>query len=778
MKQHLFSVQQWFGICIALALFLASASFTHAMGAPSVTLTVNNGASAAILNGQPVELDWYAVDVTNCVINNGVGPIPNDELPSGGRTVIPPDNLQTVYTMTCEIVGGGSASDTSTVSAPPVVNFSSPQGDVQETDPLTGTLALVLNWDSQYATECSNITWEQASGSTGSASNANDKFEDQYKTSGELRFDKYPNYPITETTTYKITCSNQSTGLSTTVEYTVTVTNAPPAPDPTVNLTSTEVTINASPTLGFGYATLDLSTTNITWCEYTAFDLQGTPISVNGFTNRWGGNGHNESFSVEMSTSTRFVADCKRDTDSKTASSTVTVVLNQLAVALPAPTLSFSVTPANVTLDPLSGEAEVIFSYTATNVNNCPIRNAIEPDGNTEEFHHWGGATSKSGTFNISTTTVFVIECKRNYDGATVRATTTVTAEPSTIALPPPYVDVWVTDTNLVPITTAELVNGFARVKVWWYSDDSEFCNVRRATLPNGASYTFSPVDDAGEHYLYLDIATTTTFYVECGRGGDTLTGQDSHTVTILGAAATSSVVSDGAIVYTGECIDENGVSIDTPAGYMPDPVDGSCVLIPPPSTVDLDATISGVLVDEDSDAVVTIGAGDTIDLSWSSTDAYECLSSSGEGFNVGGLTSGSDTVTEPSIGNAIVYTIQCRGYGGNSSDSLEIRRPATAAIIEVSKTTVNVGETVDINWNLNGNNPGSCVLTGPAIPGAVDGELALAAQTGSFTGLAISGESNFTVTCEANNIVNGLPVNDASTDTATVRIIGQAFDS
>ena len=184
MKKRLFPMQQWLlGSCFGAGLFLVLVSFAQAETTPSVTLTVNNGASAAILNGQPVQLDWYATGVTNCVINNGVGAIPNGELPSGGRTVTPPDNLQTVYTMTCETVDGGSTSDTSTVSAPPGVSLWVVEGDPVSADPLSGTAAITLEWYSEYATECSNITWVRESGSTGSASDAQNIFNEKYKTS-------------------------------------------------------------------------------------------------------------------------------------------------------------------------------------------------------------------------------------------------------------------------------------------------------------------------------------------------------------------------------------------------------------------------------------------------------------------------------------------------------------------------------------------------------------------------------------------------------------------
>ena len=69
----------------------------------------------------------------------------------------------------------------------------------------------------------------------------------------------------------------------------------------------------------------------------------------------------------------------------------------------------------------------------------------------------------------------------------------------------------------------------------------------------------------------------------------------------------------------------------------------------------------------------VNINVGDQVSLRWSSTDATSCL---GGGFGGGGYigASGTDnTITEPTAGNSITYTLYCYGVGGSRSDTLTV---------------------------------------------------------------------------------------------------------
>lgn len=203
-------------------------------------------------------------------------------------------------------------------------------------------------------------------------------------------------------------------------------------------------------------------------------------------------------------------------------------------------------------------------------------------------------------------------------------------------------------------------------------------------------------------------------------------------------------------------CVSFTKVDDDEPA----DPVEPT----PDPSDVDLVPVIDGT---EEGGNPVTVDGDETITLEWESVNTDTCYSSSGDGFSTnGGLTDGTDSVPMPAAGSSETYTIQCSGPGGNSTDSVTIERPGGSVDLIVSQTIVNGGEDVELTWNLNGNDPSACTLTGPGLSG-VD----LTAQTS--VSVTITGESNFTLNCNANTISpeTGMPINTASSDSEAVRI-------
>ena len=83
--------------------------------------------------------------------------------------------------------------------------------------------------------------------------------------------------------------------------------------------------------------------------------------------------------------------------------------------------------------------------------------------------------------------------------------------------------------------------------------------------------------------------------------------------------------------------------------------------------------------------STLAIGSGDTVALSWSSTNATSCSGSaspSDSSFAPSG-TSGTDTtVTEPTSGNSRTYTVTCTGPGGSASDSVIVSYAAASCTV------------------------------------------------------------------------------------------------
>ena len=254
---------------------------------------------------------------------------------------------------------------------------------------------------------------------------------------------------------------------------------------------------------------------------------------------------------------------------------------------------------------------------------------------------------------------------------------------------------------------------------------------------------------------------------------------------------------------YTVQCTDTAGnTSQDTVSLQIPPAPTGTTLNV----RLSTDASWPSPAWPESTPFVIDpAGPSDDIHLSWTSAGADSCqdLTSSGSGSFSTDSSSPTDPsnpaancpasnapgdpvpcmdtgVTEPDIGDYGVYTVQCSSLGGIGSYSLEIHRPAPAPILNIfeqgtleTATLVDIGTTVDVNWDLNGNDPADCTLTGPnwagPTPWVEDGTVPI----------VVRGESEFTLDCSAGVIGPlGIPVNTDHTVTRQVKVTGNLMET
>ena len=187
------------------------------------------------------------------------------------------------------------------------------------------------------------------------------------------------------------------------------------------------------------------------------------------------------------------------------------------------------------------------------------------------------------------------------------------------------------------------------------------------------------------------------------------------------------------------------------------------------------DITVGGLTAPTASIGVRTLGSsdpfttaspyvlapGEEIEIEWGSTDASQCLSTSGSNFSTGSSISGTDsTVTEPAVGTSETFSVLCSGAGGSTAGSITVENPVRSIEIWTEPIIANLNETVTINWDISGHDPASCTITGP------DGfSLTLTTSTGSAASGPIAGETDLVLECNANG------VNPTMDDTVRVRI-------
>lgn len=156
-------------------------------------------------------------------------------------------------------------------------------------------------------------------------------------------------------------------------------------------------------------------------------------------------------------------------------------------------------------------------------------------------------------------------------------------------------------------------------------------------------------------------------------------------------------------------------------------------------------------------DGPITINPTDDLDLRWQSSNVTSC---SGNNFTVpSNAVDGTQVyVTNPPAGTSRTYTIICTGSNGSANDSVVVNATGSGAGGPPSLTGIPVyvirGDDADLDWDTNGSDPASCILTGPNVSVSP-----LSAATGTYT-VTIYGESTYTLQCPG------------GTDTTTIRVL------
>lgn len=136
----------------------------------------------------------------------------------------------------------------------------------------------------------------------------------------------------------------------------------------------------------------------------------------------------------------------------------------------------------------------------------------------------------------------------------------------------------------------------------------------------------------------------------------------------------------------------------------------------------------------------LTIDAGEDISLRWDSTYATSC---SGDNFSTGSAADGTQTtVTEPVLGDTVLYTVSCTGGGGTAYDWLSVDAVGTGPNISCSPSIVNSGNSTRCSWNTNDADPASCSVTGPSM------NLSPLITSSGNQDVTISNESTFIIDC------------------------------
>jgi hypothetical protein len=243
---------------------------------------------------------------------------------------------------------------------------------------------------------------------------------------------------------------------------------------------------------------------------------------------------------------------------------------------------------------------------------------------------------------------------------------------------------------------------------------------------------------------------TTSTTYANAGQPF-TLTWQSadgSSCTALLGAAGdgwsgalppsgTKQIIEQvpGPYAYQLKCgvagISQLGVEVDPPA-----PVGQPA----PPTGVQLSASATSAL------------PGQSVTLTWSSSQATSCSASGGSGSDgwAGPLApSGSATISESSTG-AYIFGISCVGTGTAGAQTTVVFNAAPTDTLSVSSGSATAGQAFTLTWNSSGAT--TCAASGGSTGDGWQGPVSLA---GSATVTeSTAGSYTYTLTCAAQDSI------------------------
>jgi len=486
-----------------------------------------------------------------------------------------------------------------------------------------------------------------------------------------------------------------------------TVTGATPAPNATLSASPSSITSGSNSTLSW-------SSSNATSCSGS-----GSGFSTGGSTSGTDG--------VSPSSTTTYRVTCTGPGGSDSASARVTV-------SAAAPSANLSASPSSIT----SGNSSRL-SWSSSNATSCS-GSGFSTGGNTSGYRY----VSPSSTTNYSVT------CTGSGGSDSDSARVTVSTPSPSVSL------------SASPST----ISSGGSSTLSWSSSNATSCSGSGSGFSTGGST--SGTDG-------VSPSSTRTYTVTCSGPG----GNDSDTarVTVNVPSPSVNLTADDTSITQGESTtlrwsSSNASSCSgSGSGFSTGGSTSGTDRVSPGSSTTYSITCTGT-GGSDSDSVtisvsspppsptaslevrnttqggswtssnITIIPGDQISLRWDSTNASSC---SGSNFSTGGADDGTtSSVTEPSAGNQTTYGVSCTGSGGSDSDTLRVTAQAQDPSLSANNERVRQGESVTLSYDMEGNSPASCSLTGPGVSYLAG---SFSQQTGSID-VTVSGDSTYTLSC------------------------------
>jgi len=605
----------------------------------------------SITQGNSSTISWTSINATSCTASNGWS---GSKATSGYQSVSP--LKETTYTLTCT-GNGGNTSQSVTVNllvidpqfppvplAPTINNFSAIPSII------TSGQSVSLSWSTSNATSCS----------------ASNGWSGKRSTSGSQTF-----FPVNSPTTYTLTCS--SSAGSTSQSVTVAVAPVlPPAPPPPLTLS-----LSASPA-----SITQGNSSTISWTSINATSCSAS--------NGWSGSkATSGSQSVSPLKETTYTLTCTGNGVSTSQSVTVYLLVIDPQFPPDVPTVDIK---ANGSDGPFTiarnSSANITWTSTGT-VSGCSLTSLGAGSDVLNPSQVSPKGSQNSG--NITENTHYSISCNNN----SVRDSVTINV--------PPNISFYANPANITSGQSSTLS---------WVSYSASTC-----TASGGWSGNKSPFGNIPGPGLTETVspAQTTTYTLSCtGTGGS---ASQSVTITVPNQPPVSSQFSMGEMIRTTanvnvrtgpslasrslavSIVGTQGTVIGGPTsadGYIwweisfiggingwtvgnylqsvatitPPPVIPPPVTPPQPSvspTVDLMVKSYGGSF---SQGPITVSSGQTVDLSWTSTNANSCTASGGWTGNF--RTSGSLAGLGP-LSFFQIFSITCYDSvtGLNATDSV-----------------------------------------------------------------------------------------------------------
>jgi len=198
-----------------------------------------------------------------------------------------------------------------------------------------------------------------------------------------------------------------------------------------------------------------------------------------------------------------------------------------------------------------------------------------------------------------------------------------------------------VNNTAVAPI---DVSTGEAQSKISWAVENVTTCSRLQATRADGSTYNWLPSGEIGtQDNVAVEVATTTTFSIRCGRLGDSLTADGSVKI-MLDTSGAGAVYTATYAVSTGECIDPvTGNSVTAAVGYAANPTTGICE-----PAVDLAAKNPSLAVP------TAPGDIDNINGTYNNVQAYSVI----QNLGAGALPAGSGISYQANLEFLPVYSL------------------------------------------------------------------------------------------------------------------------